>query len=492
MQNIFKTFYGRLSLLFLVLLVLLGAAQIVITATSWSRYYKEADQRLNLTLAADMAKEIEPLLKDSLDIAAIGHTIHYMMVLNPKIEIYVVDGNGHILAFFAEPNKKVKTNYIDLQPVNQFLSGDFQIPIVGDDPRHPGLQKPFSAASLKIGKDINGYLYVILGGELYDSAFDAIRESYITKTIIRGLVITLLFAGIIGLVLFFFLTRRLREMNDVVKQFEQGQLDRRVPVTKKDEIGQLAGSFNKMAETIVANIEELKATDRLRRELIANISHDLRTPLASILGYLETIRMKGDKLSPEEKNNFIKVIEDTASGMRELVEQLFDLSKLDARQVQPHPEPFSVKDLIYDVMMKFKPQADKTGIAINIQVPDGLPQVYADIALIERVLSNLVENALRYTPAGGTVTIATASQKEQIEIRVMDTGVGIAKEDLPYIFERFFRIERSRAAVTGGTGLGLAIAKKIMDIHNSTLKVTSKLNAGSTFFFRLAVWSPRA
>ncbi len=492
MKNIFQSFYGRLSLIFLFLLLVLGTVQIVFTAHTWSNYYREADQRLNLNLAADMAREIEPLLQDSAAIGSIGNTIHYIMVLNPKIEIYVLDEQGKILAFFADPNKKVKSKYVNLKPVQTFLGDHFTIPILGDDPRHPGTQKPFSAASLKIGKKLNGYLYVILGGEQYDSAFDTIRENYITKTLAGGLLVTLFFTGLIGLILFFWLTRPLRRMKEVVQKFEQGQFQQRVKLKGKDEMGKLGATFNSMAQTIVYNMEQLKEADQQRRQLIANISHDLRTPLASICGYSETIQIKDNTLSKEERQKYLQVIHDTASKMEELVEQLLDLSKLDARQVKPQMEPFSIKDLIYDVLMKFKPQADKSGIKIEIDVPDGLPQVYADIGLIERVLSNLVDNALRYTPSGGSVTIGAIQNNDQIEIKVRDTGSGIPQKDIPHIFDRFFRIEKSRGTITGGTGLGLAIVKKILEIHNSSIFVNSAVNAGSTFLFNLAVWAQKA
>ncbi len=489
MKSFLNSFYVRLSAVFLILLVILGGLQIGFTLQSWNKYYKEADQRLNLNLAADMARELEPLLKDSTDIADIGHTIHYMMVLNPKIEIYLLDEQGKILAFFADPQKKVKARYVSLEPIHRFLSGSHHIPILGEDPRHPGVEKPFSAAPLKIGKNIDGFLYIILGGELYDSAINTIRESYLTRTIIKGLVVTLIFTALIGLLLFFFLTKRLHQMNEVVKSFENGQLDQRIETQAEDELGQLARSFNRMAEKIVANIEELKNTDRLRRELIANISHDLRTPLASIRGYLETIQMKGKRLKNEEREEYFRIIEETAEGMQVLVEQLFELSKLEAKQIKPHFEPFSIKDLIYDVVMKFKPTAEKKRITVKVSVPDGLPQVYADIGLIERVLTNLVENAVNYTPPGGAVFICASKRNNQVQVEIIDTGRGIAAEDLPFVFERFFRGKKVHAENANGSGLGLAITKKIIELHQSTITVESKLNEGSKFVFGLNVWN---
>jgi len=488
MKRLFTSFYGKLSGLFLILLLIMGTAQVLITINSWQTHYDEADQRLNLRLAEDVAKDFNPLLKDSLDIDAIHHAIHYMMVMNPKIEIYLVDEKGGILAFFAEPQKKVRAQSIDLNPVNNYLSPDREFPILGDDPRNPGITKPFSAARLQIGKEINGYLYIIIGSEQYDAAISLTREEYVAQTIVKGLLITLLFTGIIGLLLFALLTRRLKNMAQVVLDFERGKQDVRIPVKSDDEVGQLGTSFNKMADTIVANIEELKNTDKLRRELIANVSHDLRSPLASIRGYLETIQIKDKVLTDEERQEYITILLDSTHGLEKLVTQLFELSKLDAKQIEPELEPFLIKEMVYDTLSKFQPKAEKLGIVLKAEIKDGLPQVFADIGMIERVLSNLLDNAIRYTPKGGTVSITTETSGEIIRVRVIDTGPGIKDDDLKYIFNRFYRVEKSRSEKTGGTGLGLAIAKKIMEVHQSTISVVSELNRGSIFSFNLKTW----
>ncbi|KAA3615585.1 MAG: HAMP domain-containing protein [Calditrichaeota bacterium] len=488
MKRFFTSFYGKLSALFLILLLVMGTVQILLTISSWQTHHNEADQQLNARLAEDVAKDFNPLLKDSLDIDAIHHVIHYMMVINPKIEIYLLDEQGGIMAFFAEPQKKVKVEQVELEAIKEFLSPNRQLPILGVDPRNPGITKPFSAARLQIGKEVNGYLYIIIGSELYDAAISITREEYVVQTIVKGLLITLFFTGIIGLILFALLTRRLRNMTNVVHDFERGKQDVRIPVKTDDEVGQLATSFNKMADTIVANIEELKNTDKLRRELIANVSHDLRSPLASIRGYLETIQIKDKVLSDEERHKYINILLDSTHGLERLVTQLFELSKLDAKQIEPQPEPFLVKEMVYDVISKFQPKAEKLGITIAAEIKDGLPQVFADIGMIERVLSNLLENAIRYTPEGGKVNIVTESSGEVIRVRVVDNGPGIDQEDLKYIFNRFYRVEKSRSEKTGGTGLGLAIAKKIMEVHKSSISVASEINKGSVFSFNLKTW----
>ncbi len=487
MKKLFHTLYGKISAVFLLLLLVLGLIQTWVSVHSSMNFISESDQKLNLNLARDLAKEFTPFLKDSIAYGDIMHTMHYMMVMNPRVEIYMLDENGKILAFFAEPGKTVKRNEVDLAPIRKFLSGDTDMPIAGDDPRHIGKKKTFSAATIDIGKNIHGYLYVILGGEEYDSAAAMIKESYIIRTTAISLTVILALTGVVGLVLFRLLTKRFHAMAAAVKQFERGNFAQRIAIKSNDEIGQLAGSFNRLADTIVANMEELKRTDDLRRELVANVSHDLRSPLASMQGYLETVLIKDEKLQAEERRRYLQIIFDNTKRLGTLVSELFELSKLDAKQIQPEVEPFSIAELTQDVVMKFKPQAEKLRVNLQAALSKDLPMVHADIAMIERALSNLIDNALRYTPEAGTVKVDLQNHQDKVRVVVSDTGCGIPTEEIPLVFERFYRIEKSRARSSGGAGLGLAIAKRILDLHDSTISVHSAVNVGTTFSFELKV-----
>lgn len=274
-------------------------------------------------------------------------------------------------------------------------------------------------------------------------------------------------------------------MTEVVKSFEQGETDERVAVTSNDEIGQLGASFNEMADTVVESIEDLRRTDRLRRDLIANVSHDLRSPLATIQGYLETIMIKDETLSDEERQEYMEIVLKNTRSLNSLVGELFELSKLDAQQVEPKFESISIADLVQDLAMQFRPVAEKAGVTFEVEMPDPVGLVKADIALVERAISNLIDNAIRYTPEGGKVKIVTSDDGAAVTVEVVDTGIGIPDEDLPHIFERFYRVEKSRSKDPGRGGLGLAITKKILDLHGSTLDVSSIMNHGTTFSFSL-------
>ncbi|MFH2055305.1 MAG: HAMP domain-containing sensor histidine kinase [bacterium] len=484
MKKLMQSFYGKLSLTFLILLLAMGVVQIFISVQSSIEFVKEADQRMNKTLARSIGADLEPFLGATMDMPGIEHMMHYLMVMNPAIEIYLLDKNGKVLAFFAEPAKKVEQEQVNVEPIKAFIERNGEVALLGDDPRHAGRLKSFSASPIRLNDNTNGYIYVILGGEQFDYATASLWDSFMLSTAGKSLLVSVIATAVIGLVLFFFMTKRLRRMNATVRHFGEGDFEKRLPVTSSDEFGQLATTFNQMADTIVANMDELKRTDDLRRELVANVSHDLRSPLASVQGYLETASMKFDTLSAEEKKSYIEVSLRNIDKLNRLVHELFELSKLDAHQIEPQLEPLSISELVQDVVMKYKPETERRGLEFDAVLKDGLPLIKADIGMIERVLANLIENAIRHTKQGDRIKVEPLKHHSGVRVKVSDTGCGIPAEDLPHIFNRFYSGQRT-GEQGEGTGLGLAIARKIIELHGGEINVESQLDQGTTFSFDL-------
>ncbi len=418
------------------------------------------------------------------------------MIFNPRVEIYLLDGAGRILAPDVAAGGLARDR-VALAPLRAFLQAQPPpLPIYGDDPRSTDKRKPFSVAPIRIG-DAPGYLYLILGGEQYESIAAMVEDSYIVRNSLISLLASALLIGIVGLVVFFLLTKRLRTMMATVRAFESGDYGRRVPLRARDEIGQLGRAFNEMATRIEHTLEEMRRSDQLRRDLVANVSHDLRSPLASVQGYLETVLMKDAQLPADERRAFLDVIHTNVVRLSSLVSELFELSRLEAQQVKPLPEPFALPELVQDVVMKLQPQAQEADVSLTSRVTRALPFVTADIGMIERVLTNVIENALRHTPPGGEVWVEAAAPLAPgtpVTVRIADTGPGIRAEDRPHVFDRFYRADKSRTRRDGrgGAGIGLAIAKQMLTMHGCEIYVERTGADGSVFAFTLPPHAPSA
>lgn len=254
----------------------------------------------------------------------------------------------------------------------------------------------------------------------------------------------------------------------------------------EDEIGLHTRAFNEMADTIEDNIRHLKETDELRRELIANVSHDLRTPVGAMLSLLETLRSEYKGLPEEKKEVFLERAHINCRDLNSLVNQLFELSKLNSNLEKPVFASVELKPLFGKIINKFISLSQKKNLGINVVVPKNIPQVFADENMLTRVLSNLVENAVRYSDSDGDISIeAKTLEDETVQISVSDTGPGISQKELEHIFDRFFRGSTASEKEKKGSGLGLAITKRIIELHGHTISAKSDLGKGTTFSFTL-------
>ncbi|MBZ0277292.1 MAG: cell wall metabolism sensor histidine kinase WalK [Anaerolineae bacterium] len=304
-------------------------------------------------------------------------------------------------------------------------------------------------------------------------------------------VILLIFAGGTAMGFGYFISNALTERIMIVRQgarqLSKGDLSTRVPVSGNDELADLALTFNMMA----AQLQELDATKRLveqsRRDLVAWVSHDLRTPLASLRLVIAAL-LDGVVDDPQTVNRYLTTAQNEIENLNRLINDLFELAQLDAGHIELRPEQTSLADLISDTLSGMRALAEQRGIRLAGQADPHADPVYVDPEKIQRVLSNLITNAIRHTPSGGTVTLATAAVGDLAEVTVRDSGEGISAADLPHVFERFYRGERARTHESGGqrgVGLGLAIAHGLVEAHGGTITVRSEPEQGAVFTFTL-------
>ena len=301
--------------------------------------------------------------------------------------------------------------------------------------------------------------------------------------------ILLVFAGGIAVALGMFLsaaiTDKIAALSRGAEAIARGQLRTRVDVDGRDEVAHLARSFNSMASQLEQAERKQQELDSLRRDLIAWIGHDLRTPLTSVRAIVEALA-DGVVEDTETRLRYLRTAKREINALSSLIDDLFDMAQMDTGGLKLERSSNAISDLLSDTIESFRAMAEEKRITLSGLAAPGVDPVYIDARQISRVLANLVGNALRHTPAGGRVTLhAYPAAHSTVVVEVSDSGEGIRPEDLPHVFEQFFRGERSRSRATGGSGLGLAIVKAIVEAHSGQIRVESTLGKGTRFVFTL-------
>lgn len=481
----------RLSAVFAVLLLASAGASVWLQTGAERRKEQEVAQRLSIGLAAHIASHSELMAPAGPDRGAVEALFGQLMVVNPSVEVYLLAPDGRILAEAAPPGR-LKRDRVDLAPVRRLLAGE-ALPILGDDPRDDSARKVFDAAPLRLGGREAGYLYVVLLGEAHDALAAQAAEAGALNIALRtmGLVAAVCLAA--GVAAFSWITRPLRRLTEEVNRFDPDDALAHAAQwagpaggagsAGGNEIAQLRQAFARMGRRIAEQMRELNAQDQQRRELVANISHDLRTPLTSLHGYLETLRLKAGALTEDERLRYLDVALGQSRKVSHLAQELFELARLECGAVKPEPEGFSLPDLVQDVFQKFELAADARRQRLVADIAPTLPVVKADLGMIERVLTNLLDNAIRHTPPGGLVELRLRRAGDDgVEVQVSDTGPGIPLELQKGLFVRPAFHGGMRV---GSGGLGLVIVRRILELHGSEISLMPQAGRGAVFRFCL-------
>lgn len=480
----FSHLYLQVSAIFILILIFFAGITLYISVRSAQKYSVEVNQKLNWNLAQNTVEVIKPQFQNGkVNKETVSDIMHSMMAINPSVEVYLLSSEGKILSYVA-PEKVVKLDRVSLDPIHRFLKDGHQSMIFGDDPRNPGEKKIFSAARVIDKGTLTGYIYIVLASQEYVSAAHTVIGSYILGLSLRTIILIMLVSSIVGLLAIWLITSKLNIIVNGIQQFHAGNLNARIPVRNNNELDTIGLVFNEMADTLRNNIQQLKETDNFRKELISNVSHDLRTPVASIQGYAETLLLKRKNLEESDQVKYLEIIYSSCDKLKKQVSELFELSKLQTNQVKLNPEPFSIAELVSDIANKYRIISQKRGVSINTFIPKDIMMVDGDILLIDRVLQNLIDNALRFCKEGDFINIdIRPDQPDRVQISIADSGEGISPDELPYIFERYYKGKN----YSESTGLGLAIVKKIMELHQTDILVSSQRGKGTVFSFVLPV-----
>ncbi len=361
---------------------------------------------------------------------------------------------------------------------NYTLIGADQTVILGDQPSQIGQPYPGGNLSKAVALQVNGQTVGWLVPDVQPGQFlantpeGAFLQRVNQATLLSAMIAAAL-ALLLGGLLAYTLTRSIHELKEATEDITRGNLGRQVNIRSKDELGDLAVSFNKMST-------DLAHATQVRRQMTADIAHDLRTPLSVLAGYTEAL---SDGKLPGNAEVYGVLYQET-QHLRRMVDDLRTLSLADAGELSLNLQPVQPRAILDQAAARHAVSAQKKGVALIVQSGDDLPMVEADPERMAQVLDNLIGNALRHTPAGGEITLSGASTNGEVELRVQDNGSGIAPQDLLCIFDRFYRGDKSRQQ-NGESGLGLAISKSIVEVHHGTIAVESQPGQGAVFTIRL-------
>ena len=481
------TLSQRLSLVFAVLLLVCCGTSAWLQVRSSKMHELEVVQGLSRDLAQHIAHDTVLMDSNGLMPGAVRELFSKLMLVNPSVEVYLLDTEGRIVGN-AAPEGHLRREKVDLVPVQRLLA-DQPLPILGDDPRSADGRKVFSAAPLKVNGKSAGYLYVVLLSEEHDRFAERGATSAALNTALLSIGLVALLCLIAGLTAFNLITRPLRRLTETVSRFDIDGAPQPLPAPSvavdksadPDEIAVLDGAFRQMQNRLGEQWRSLTRQDQERRELVANISHDLRTPLASLHGYLETLSLKDATLTAEERRRYLGIALDQSRKVGGLAQSLLELVRLEHGFVQPVLERFSLIDLLQDIFQKFELTAEARGITLTASLPPQVPTVQADLGLIERVLTNLLDNALRHTPVNGEIEVILTPQTHAVAVTVSDSGPGIDAELREGLFLRAFTIGGARR----DGGLGLRIVHRILQLHGRSISLVDRPGRGATFTFSL-------
>ncbi|MDR7539816.1 MAG: ATP-binding protein [Armatimonadota bacterium] len=338
-----------------------------------------------------------------------------------------------------------------------------------------GGEAVYAAVPVRAGGRVLGAVYVL---RPLTSLHGQIR--HVRWVVAWATVVALAIAGGLALLLARSIAGPVQEMQVAASRLAAGHLDQRIPVRTRDELGDLARSLNYMAS-------ELARIDSLRRQFVADASHELRTPVANLAVAVEALK---GMVSPDRGDAavLVEAVEHEVGRLRRLVEDLLDLSLVESGEVRLNLLTVPPAEIIHRAVQPFYPRAEAGGIRLQVELPARLPSVRADPERTVQVLTNLLDNALKYTPPGGQVTVSASERRGHVLLGVADTGPGIPEADLPHIFDRFYKVDKSRTAARGGAGLGLAIAKRLVEAQGGIIMAENVEGRGARFLVAL----PRA
>jgi signal transduction histidine kinase len=469
------TIFRRIGILFFALITILCLLFMSLTYFSVSNFHEASTELLNKDVAAHIAKFTSPFKDSGINLQKADSVFYDAMVLSPSAEVYFLDTYGKVIAYHAD-EKEIRQWMVPVAPIKKLISAEGKQFIKNADPRDKGANRIFSAAEVWNGNKKLGYIYVILGSNtnvsqmLYTSYFGG----FLIKVVLVIILLTILFT--------FFYIKRLQRSFDrlllVLERFQNGDLKARFPDNVNDELLPVTKAFNKMADMLAFNIDRLTKSEKERKDFVANISHDLRTPLSVARGYTETLLMKGEEqVVKEQREEFLQLVYRKIRQVESMVNQLFELSKMEAVTFTPHKEPFVFSEILQEIVYDAAADAAEKKVRLDCSTCEDASLICADIRMMERVIQNLVVNAIKYTAPGGWVHSAIERENGLLKFSIQNSAPAINEQMQAWFndnIETDLLIKRP-----SNTGIGLVIVKKILQLHLYRHELITDMNSNT-------------
>jgi signal transduction histidine kinase len=442
-------------------------------------FFDELTQRLNRDIAMYVAQAGTLIDVNGVDHAQLARIARQAMMVNPLAEVYVVDVEGNVVGHRLD--SPVVRHTVDIAAIQSLVRDPEALPVYGIDPRTVDQRRVFSAFELRNGDAVAGYVYVLLAGAGTEGLVATIANSHILRAASATFLALMLLAVVAAVVWSRGFTQPLRALHARVLSLNDAadKDDLRELASRAADLRAVSVAVESLAQRLRQQVARLEEVDVARREFLASIAHDLRTPLTAMRGSLDGMTANSAGAASMEDRQLLAIATRHCIRLGRLVEQIFALARLDSSHVRTQLERVSLAELAQDIVSKFQGLADAADLRLSLEIdPDAAP-VMADVGLLETVLQNLLENAIRHTPRGGQVAVCVTDRGNRIATRVSDTGVGIGAEDL-------VRLGRPFEIGPGGrSGLGLTIVRRALELHGAALAIESVPGSGTAATFEL-------
>lgn len=484
-------FFRRIIILIFFLVTVLSLLFIVITYLTTREFYQSSTQLVNKDVAAHIAEFTSPFQDTGINKQVADSVFYNAMVLNPGIEVYFLDTTGNIM-YYHSPDSAIKLRYIPLKNIKQHIQSGGADYIKGPDPKDPSTQKVFSAAEVISNNKKLGYIYVILGGNEYINASRIMFNSRISSLVIIVFGAIIILSVILSFWYINRLQRSFKKIIFVLNKYMNGDLNVRFAIDQNDEFSPITLSFNKLAALLSYNIDKLKKTEQERKDFIATISHDLRTPLSVAKGYTETALEKINKgeVSKPEIDGFIQLVHKKLQQIEIMVKDLFELSRMESVHFTPNRELFIFSEVLREMYALYEEKATEKNIKMRCEGGEDMSWINADIRMMERVIQNLFDNAIKYTPANGNIHVALANEAGTLALSISNSGATLSDELLNWINLTSEQINIQSVIKPSNTGLGLLIVKKIIELHAYSFRVKGNEEKFISFIIQMQVTNP--